>query len=151
MRKLVRNPPSISKLEDVEMGIINYDSLLRDYVAVGGSPPNDLEKKSDFLDMLPSEIRENLIWRSTDPSKSYEEFRDHVKAQANHVLYHRGKLKGQVNSVVTPQSQPEPDKPNADEDQMDNLVAAIYKRMGKGGGKGGDRSRADGGDPPEDA
>ena len=153
LRELVKHPPRINKLEDVEMGITNFDSLLRDYVAVGGSPPNDLEKKSDFLSMLPGEIRDNLIWKSNDPTKSYEEFRDHVKAQANYVLFHRGKLKGQINSVVTP---PEPEKPADDEDQMEErIVAAIFKRMGKGGGKGGggggDRGRADGGDRPQDA
>ena len=130
LRKLIRNPPSISKLEDVEMGIVNFDSLIRDYVACDGSPPNDLEKKTDLLDMLPNEIRENLLWRATDSSKTYEEFRDHIKVQANHVLYHRGKFKGQINSVeqgAAPQEY--------GDEQVDGIIAAIQKRMGSGGGQ----------------
>ena len=38
LRKMVRAPQPINKLEDVEMGIITYDSLIRDYVAVEGTP-----------------------------------------------------------------------------------------------------------------
>ena len=51
----------MSKLEDVERGIVNYDNLIREYEAVQGVAPTEAEKKSDLLDMLPGEIRENLL------------------------------------------------------------------------------------------
>ncbi|MDP6215272.1 MAG: hypothetical protein QGI41_10080, partial [Acidimicrobiales bacterium] len=99
LRKLVKNPMAITKLEDVEAGIVTYDNNLRAYKACGGQMPNETDLKGDLLDSLPLEIRENLLWRSVDGDESYEKFRNHVRVQANHVLYHRGKLRGQVNAV----------------------------------------------------
>ncbi len=63
--------------------------------------------------MLPTEIRENLLWRATDGNKTYEEFRDHVRAQTNHVLFHRGKLKSQINSVDQAEQDVSPVAPRA--------------------------------------
>ncbi len=100
LRKLIRNPQQIVKLEDVEQGITTFDNNLREYEACNGRRPDDADLKTDLLESLPVEIRENLLWRSSDlPDESYEAFRNHVKMQANSVLYHRGKLRGQVNAV----------------------------------------------------
>ncbi len=88
LRQMIKNPPRITKLEDVETGIIEYDSMIRDYIACDGTPPNDLERKTDLLAILPSEIRESMLWRATDPDSSYVDFRDHIKTQTNHVLFH---------------------------------------------------------------
>ncbi len=128
LRKLVRNPPAINKLEDVESGITAYDNLIREYIACDGTAPTPTEKKTDLLDMLPLEIRENLLWRATDPNKSYEEFRDHIKGKANHVLYHRGKSRSQVNAVEHPMETPEQVNVNGDDD-LENLIAVIQKKI----------------------
>ena len=52
-------------------------------------------------------------------------------------------MKGQINAVQPAPSE-EP-KPVNEEDQMDHLVAAIYKRMQKGGGGGGRKGEGKGG------
>ncbi len=137
LRKLIRNPPAINKLEDVERGIVNYDNLIREYEACEGIPPTKAERKDDLLDMLPAEIRENLLWRVTDSSKSYEEFRDHVRAQANHVLYHRGKLKSQINNLEQVLELTKDNLPNTNDVeelagaivQKGELLAAVMKRV----------------------
>ena len=36
LRKIVRNPPSIVKLEDVNNGILKFETNIREYVATGG-------------------------------------------------------------------------------------------------------------------
>ena len=164
LRKLIKNPPAITRLEDVERGIVHYDNLIREYQAVQGVAPTPQERKSDLLDMLPTEIRENLLWRATDGNKTYEEFRDHVRAQTNHVLFHRGKLKSQINSVdqaeqdvslLGPRARglcPEPLGPRGEDhdgpgvfgvepppaygDDLDHLVGAIMRRMNGRGGRG---------------
>ena len=136
LRDKLRVPQKVHKLEDVEMGIINFETLIRDYIAVDGTPPNDLEKKSDIMHMMPAEVREGLLWHSTDRTHSYEEFRDHIKMQTNSILYHRGKLKSQINAVELPEAGDENGKAPSEDDQIELLAAAVYKRMGKGGGKG---------------
>ena len=70
LRKLVRNPPRINKLEDVASGIVKYQNLIKEYRSVGGEPPNDFEQKQDLLDALPQEIRENLMWRAHNRAES---------------------------------------------------------------------------------
>ena len=41
----------------------------------------------------------SFIWRSVDQNETYEQFRNHIRTQVNSVLYHRGKLKSQVNNA----------------------------------------------------
>ncbi len=83
----------------MEHGITTFDNNLREYEACGGKRPNDEDLKSDLLDSLPIEVRENLLWRTVKRDETYDSFRNHVRMQANSVLYHRGKLKTQVNAV----------------------------------------------------
>ena len=144
LRKLIRNPTCISKLENVEAVIVNYDSLIRDYIACDGRAPTDAEKKTDLLDILPGEIRENLLWRATDPDKTYEQFRDHIKAQTNHVLYHRGKLRGHVNAVEQTVDAQQGQEQEGNE--LQDIIALIQNKLGnRFGDKSGGRGGGDGG------
>ena len=72
--------------------------------------------------------------------RPYEDFRNHVRMQANTVLYHRGKLKTQVNSVETalgPQGSAAETMSLAG-GGVEDAVMAVMRRFGlKGGGKGG--------------
>ena len=97
--ELVRNQPSIPKTEDVANGILRFEKNIREYVNSGGERPSDQEMKSDFMDTLPQEIRENVVWRlpSDEP---FSAFRDHVRASANDILFHRGKLSSPLNYVL---------------------------------------------------
>ena len=100
LRKVVRNPPHIQRVEDVANGITRFDNIIREYVDAGGTRPGDKELKSDLLDALPNEIREHILWRATDNS-DYASFRNHVRSQAHTVLYHRGKLRAPLNEIDT--------------------------------------------------
>ena len=63
LRKSVKNPPAIAKLEDVLSGITSFAGTMKAYKDIGGSPPEGHELRIDFLETLPSEIREQLMWR----------------------------------------------------------------------------------------
>ncbi len=73
LRKMVRSLPAIHRLEDVDQGITSFDNTLRKYEACGGQRPGDDDLKTDLLDSLPAEIRENLLWR-TVKKEPYETF-----------------------------------------------------------------------------
>ena len=119
LRKVVRGQPKIAKTEDVASGILKFENNIRDYVAAGGERPNDKELKSDLLDTLPQEIRENLVWR-LPAQEPFSAFRDHVRTAAHEVLYHRGRLSAPIHNVE------EPDEGS----KLENLVGAIMKKMG---------------------
>ncbi len=44
LRKLVKNPPAVTKLEDVVAGMARYQNLLREYRSVGGTCPEAQEQ-----------------------------------------------------------------------------------------------------------
>ena len=160
LRKLIRNPQQIVKIEDIERGITTFDNNLREYEECGGSRPTDEDLKSDLLDSLPGEIRENLLWRTVKRDEPYETFRNHVKMQANSVLYHRGKLRGQMN-VVNDQAGTVNDDSmerlielvqNIDYngDDREELIGAIIRKIG-GPARPGPRAPRAGASTPTDA
>ncbi len=79
-------------LEHVEEGIAEFENLLRDYEDAGGTPFAEEEKKADLLAILPSELREHLLWYVTDKGKTFAQFRDIVRTQTGQVLMTRKKL-----------------------------------------------------------
>ncbi len=81
----------ISSLEKVEEGIAEWENVLNEYLLAGGTAQEDSELKSDLLAVLPGELRETLLWRSTDES-SFQIFRDHVLTQSAKILMNRKKL-----------------------------------------------------------
>ena len=76
---------------------------MHEYYTAGGPPPNDTDMKSDLLRILPQEIRDALIWPSSDEAISFAKFRDHVISQTSRVLLERGRRKA-VNSVEEPEN-----------------------------------------------
>ena len=57
----------IKNLENVAVGIAEFENKLNEYVEAGGPEMKDEEKKADLLAILPEGLRENLLWRATDP------------------------------------------------------------------------------------
>ena len=56
--------------------------------------------KEDLFETLPEEVRIPLQWRLGElRNERYPEFRNHIRATVNNILYHRGKLKPSVNAV----------------------------------------------------
>ena len=77
-------------------------------------------------------------------TESYSEFRNHIRATVNNILYHRGKLKPSVN-LADGAPVPEPEQPGGDDGNdsgfnvMEEFMAFMHAK-GKGGGKGGGKS-----------
>ena len=46
LRKLVRQPRPITKLEDVAAGITRYEKVLKDFEAAGGTPPGSRRRRA---------------------------------------------------------------------------------------------------------
>ena len=57
----------IKNLEGVAIGLAEFENKIHEYVEAGGKPYDDGELKSDVLAILPQELRENLLWRASDP------------------------------------------------------------------------------------
>ena len=60
------------------------------YALVGGPAAPDSEMKYELLAVLSKEIREQLLWHSSEVKVSFAEFRDVVQAQTAKVLLSRG-------------------------------------------------------------
>ncbi len=143
LRKLINNPPTIARVEDVAAGIVKYQNLIKEYKAVGGEPPNEKEQKTDLLDSLPQELRDNLLWRSVNDEK-FVDFQNHVKATANTILFHRGKLPSSINAVETGPSGNTSNIGNSIED----VIGALMKKLGYGQRNGPLRGGAEPRKPP---
>ena len=53
--------------------------------------PDEQEKKTDLLNILPAALKENLLWRAADPGP-YIRFRDMVRSQAARSLMMQRRL-----------------------------------------------------------
>ena len=124
LRKLVKHPPHVTKLEDVASAMLKYQNVLKEYKAVDGILPSEEEQKSDLLDTLPQELRENLMWRATNkPEERLSDFQNHIRGTVNEILFHRGKLSNTVNTV---EIQEGVDKVS----ELENMLGAMMQRMG---------------------
>ncbi len=127
LRKAVKNPPKIGSLQDIDSGITRFESIMRDYRMAGGSPPEGIELKNDFLETLPSEIREGLMWRATEVNETFAQFTAHVRSTANAILFHRGKTTSSMNNID--------ELPiDGDGDGYDEEILAVQRRWGRVGG-----------------
>ena len=129
----------IRALDHIEEGIAEFENLLRDYEEAGGSPFAPEEKKADLLAILPTELREHLLWYVTDKTKTFEQFRDHVRSQTAQVLMTRRKLPLHAvttveEEMIDDQAQEEIDIKNIN--SLGDLVAVINNRSrGQQGGR----------------
>ena len=69
MKELHTKP--IRSLECVEEGVAEFENVHTEYERAGGLIPNDSELKSDLLRILPREIRELLLWHSSNIGVSF--------------------------------------------------------------------------------
>ena len=144
LRKKVRNPEPIRRLEDVSVGIMKFENVISDYIAAGGSPPKPQEMKSDLLDALPLEVRVNLLWKSTNEEESFSSFINFVNQNVHHILDHRGKYSQLPISAVEASGSAEWVKEGNRIGDMEEVIGAMMKKMGvtarrDGGGGGGQR------------
>ena len=139
----MKNQQGINKLEDVPSGITKFMAIMKAYKDVGGTPPEGHELKTDFLDTLPSEVREQLMWRVNNTDEPFASFTEHVRATCQSILFHRGKY-APINRVEPELQGAEPDDTGFDEE-----INAVMRRWGKKpGGDGRPGKGAGRGDRP---
>ena len=102
--------------------------------------------KNELLDMLPSEMREHLLWHATSPTFSYTAFRNHVVTQAASILGHRGRLpvhnvtqqdNGDISKILA--NGDNSDNPAGMVAQLEDILAMARKGGFRPGGQGGRR------------
>ncbi len=118
---------SIASLDKVEEGVAAWENVHQEYALAGGTLPEDPEMKADLLAVLPSEIRETLLWKTTEEAVSYQQFRDHVLTQAGRVLMNRRKLP--VHAVE------EEAHEDSDGNSLEDLLAALQHAAQTGDGQ----------------
>ena len=126
--KAVVNRP-IKSLEQVEEGIAAFENAHRAYQLVGGPAAPESEMKYDLLAVLPKEIREPLIWHSSEVQVSFAQFRDVVQSQTAKVLLSRG---GPGLHVVAEQ-EPAAMAPAASDNGDGEMLAAVMRQLSNGG------------------
>ena len=101
-RRATENFPSVSKLEGINVRTTKYEANIKEYVAAAGEHvrPPDGVLKEDLFESLPEEVRIPLQWRLGElRHEKYPEFRNHIRATVNNILYPRGRFKPSVNAV----------------------------------------------------
>ena len=93
--------------------------------------PDDSDLKDDLVNSLPQEIRGNLLWRASG-DETFSAFKNHIRTTANSMLYHRGKV-APLNNLQEGEYPEDIDN----ERNYDEAIAAVQRRFGKGGCKGG--------------
>ncbi len=142
--KLIHLKP-IPSLEKVEEGVAEFENVLNEYIQVGGTPISAEEKKSDLLAVLPTELRETLLWRATDEG-SFESFRDMVLTQCGKVLMNRKKLPVHaVDHERHANEQEGDDEGFTDLNSVEGIVAALSRAQRNGGRFQRRQRAADGG------
>ena len=131
----------IKSLEQVALGIAEFENKITEYEEAGGRPVEGDEMKTDLLAILPEALRENLLWRATDPG-DYTTFRNMVQGQTAKVLLNRRRLP--VHNVQAEEE--EPDLTNLS--SVEDFILAFRKFAGgskrtfqrqQTGNKNGDR------------
>ena len=90
----------IKDLEGIPDGIAEFETTLEQYEAAGGETSSDRIRKSDLLAILPSKLQSDLLWNSTNPRESYQEFRDLILTQSARILdLNRRTGRGGVHAV----------------------------------------------------
>ena len=79
----------ISKLENLSVGIAEFENKLREYEDAGGQRHSDGERKADLLAILPAALRENMLGKAADDG-SYDVFRDMAQSQAAKIFLSGG-------------------------------------------------------------
>ncbi len=123
-------------LDGVEEGIAEFENLLKECGDAGGTPFGEEEKKADLLAILPSEIKEHLLWHATDISKDFAAFRDIVLTQTAKILMTRKKLPihAVVNEAGADDEEEEPDL--SEITCVDDLIAVLNRMNGRRNGPG---------------
>ncbi len=121
----------IRNLEGVAIGLAEFENKLQEFTDLGGPAPEDADKKSDLLAILPQEMKELMIWRATDPLEPYQQFRDRVQTQTAQILLNRKKLP--VHAVQQEEEDDEEDFYTDPANMTREELMAVVSRLGAQG------------------
>ena len=76
----------IETFEIIPIGLAEFKLMWRQHIGTDGPEPSDSEKKSDLLTILLGNLRNELLWRATDPGLCIK-FRDMIETQAARALF----------------------------------------------------------------
>jgi len=76
LRDKVYQPRETKNVAEVPAAIGDWENLYRDFRATGGSAMTPYEEKMTLCKLLPSAMRDNMLYRAMDETISYERFRD---------------------------------------------------------------------------
>ncbi len=76
LRDQVYQPREARQYGDVTAAINEWESTYRDFTLTGGGKMGDYELKMTMLKILPSSMRDNMLYRAMDESVPYQRFRD---------------------------------------------------------------------------
>lgn len=110
----------IKDLDGTPNGIAEFENTLEEYEAVGGARADDQTRKADLLSILPNKVQSDLLWKSTVPTETYEQFRDEVLLKSARMVdleRRQGQRRGGVNAVAKQDDGPPPLGTSAQEDQ----------------------------------
>ena len=119
----------IKNMESIAIGIAEFELRLKEYAEIGGSMPDDEEKKADLLNILPGALRESLLWRATDPGP-YAKFRDMVLSQAARSLLQQQRLPLHRVEDSSPTQDESEEESNFENMSREDLLAFVKKGGG---------------------
>ena len=90
--RTIRSRYLIKSLEEVVVGIAKFENEIQEFVDAGGKRPEYQEMKSDLNAILPSRLSENLLFKQTDVSMTYDAFKAFVESQTAMTLMNAGRL-----------------------------------------------------------
>ena len=136
----------IKSLEAIEEGVAVFENAMAEYACAGGRESTDAELKSDLLRILLREIRETLLWHSTDVGVSFQRFRDTVVAQTAAVLMNRGSSRAvhAVDNMPEEENYRDANFKILDGSgaTIDELIGALQVRRDRPGNRGQPRTAA---------
>ena len=140
----LRRPNPVKTWADVSTAIAEYDSILDDYIVAGGVPIPDSELKQHMLKAFPSDLREALVLKASEPD-SYQQFKRHVRQKVAFVQHCREEARGRLNMLEHPESD-SGDCVNFDQEpeELRDELNAVYQRwrqQRQGGPRGGQAGR----------
>jgi len=129
LRQAVKNIQfkQMKTLEQVELGVAEFENVMEEYARAGGTRPTDHELKTDLLHILPSELSELLLVTAASEGTSFHAFRDLVTVQAGNILMSR--QRAPIHSVLASEgiSQVQPQGDDGDEGDMLAALQKVWK------------------------
>ncbi len=102
LRDRLQRPAPVKSYAAVSGAIADFDGLLEEYRAAGGTPIPDSELKQNFLKCLPGDLRENLIMKAAEDGETWSVFSRAVRTKVAFCLRCRDEPRGAYGLEESP-------------------------------------------------